>query len=258
MTRHPATTTPTHPRRARRLLAATTVGLTALVPLALPSAAGAQTDGGATTTPPTSARCRPAPVAKERAAAEIQRRQATIADLLASLHGAPDPYGLNGAQIDALNAAATGLTQLGQQIATTCYPDAASFKADASRIFVDYRIYALRVPQTKAIEAADHLGGARGRLQQVADGLGSVVGTNTKTRAELDAMNQSLAAADATLGHPPTLQGAMAAVPGLQPAKDLSPIKAALTAARSDLQSTRQDLAAARRHAVAALVALGG
>lgn len=258
MTGHPPTTSATRPRRARRLIAATTVGLAALVPLALPSVAGAQTDGGPTTTPPTSARCRPAVVAKGRAAAEIQRRQATIADLLASLHSAPDPYGVNGAQTDALHAAATGLTQLGQQIATTCYPDAAAFKADASRIFVDYRIYALRVPQTKAIEAADHLGGARGRLQQVADGLAAVVGTNTKAKAELDAMNQSLAAADATLGHPPTLQGAMAAVPGLQPAKDLDPIKSALTAARSDLQATRQDLAAARRHAMAVLAALGG
>ncbi|MBS1836635.1 MAG: hypothetical protein JST64_02945 [Actinobacteria bacterium] len=244
------------PRRRQRLgrtAAALVVGLgLGVAPVALPAVAGASP---ATTTP--TARCIPADGAKARAAAEVARRQATLADLQAALGRAGDPYQLNAAQTAALQSASSGLSSLGEKIATTCYTDRSALTSDVQSIFFDYRVYALRVPQTHTIEAADRLGSARGELGRISGDLASIVGQNPAAQAALAAMDQSLAAADATLGQPPTISGAVAAVPGLQPQQDLAPTRAAMVAARTDLRSTRRDLAAAEAHAVQVLVALG-
>ncbi len=241
------TSGPGRTRLARRCAGALVISAAALVPMSLPAVAGA----APTTT------CVAAPNVKQKAADEIERRQHTITDLLASLGSAGDPYGVNGPQVTALESAASGLTALGQKIATDCYPDAASLKADVGQVFVGYRIYAMRVPQTKVIEAADRLGTARTDLQAVADRLApAVVGNDTAT-SELHAMTADLAAADTSIGRPPTLVGTVAVVPTLTPAKDLDPTRAAMQAARSDLVTARTHLSGARAHARAALDALG-
>lgn len=248
------TTPPTTPTRRRRALAVGLVGLSALVPVALPAAAGAEDSRSAP--PTTSEACKPFTHARERIATEIARRQATIVELVASLQAASDPYGVNGGQIAALQSSANGLTALGQQISTACYPDVASLRADAQKVLFEHRIYALRVPQSRVIEAADRLGTARNELQSVADTLATKVGDDAEARAELDAMNQALADADSVIGRPPTLTGAPADVVALEPAQDLDPTRAALTAARDAVKSAHQDLASARDHAKAAVAAL--
>lgn len=244
----------------RRALAAGVVGLATLVPFAGPALAGAEPSPSSPDTPAATdgVPCRPTDQVRDRVEAEIARRQATIMQLVASLQAAPDPYGVNGTQIAELQSAASRLAQLGQTISATCYTDREAFRSDAGRVLYDFRIYALRVPQTRVIEAADRLGTAREKLQAVADELAGKVGDDAEARASLDAMNQSLAIADDTLGRPPTLSGAVAAVPGLEPAKDLEPTRAALQAAREDLRSTHEALKQARQHARAAVAALKG
>lgn len=234
-------------RFARRCAGVLVVSAAAIVAIAVPATAEASAPSA----------CVAAPIVKQKATAEIERRQHTITELLASLGAAGDTYEVNGPQATALQSASSGLTELGQKITTTCYPDAASLKVDVEQIFLGYRIYALRVPQTKVIEAADRLGSARNELQAVADRLTPAVVGNETATAELHAMTAEIAAADATIGRPPALVGSVAAVPALTPAKDLDPTRAALQAARTDLVAARTHLGAARDHARAAIAALG-
>ena len=98
--------------------------------------------------------------------ADALRREATLADLVAKLQARKDPFGMNGPQISALQAANAAIAALDGQIASTCYPTLAALQADATKLFVDYRVYWLRVPQTHVIEAADRLAEARARLGQ--------------------------------------------------------------------------------------------
>lgn len=246
-------TTQTRPRlrRVRRVAAGTALAASLIgVGVGLTPAAGAASGA--------EARCLDAAGAKARAATEIARRQTTIGELQASIAGTSDPYGTNGEQSSELQAASNGLAALGEKIATTCYTDRAALKADGEAIFYDHRIYALRVPQTKALEAADHLGDARVKLGEVSATLAGKVGGNAAAEAALDAMNASLAQFDATIGAPGALAGAVAAVPGLEPAQDLGPSTAALQAARTDLSAGRQALATARDEAKNAVEALKG
>src|SRR6202043_513903 len=97
---------------------------------------------------------------------DVVRRQAKLAALVADLQARRDPFGLNGPQISALQAASVGITALDGQIANTCYPTLAALRADATKIFVDYRVFWLRGPQTHVIEAADRLDEARSRLAE--------------------------------------------------------------------------------------------
>jgi hypothetical protein len=246
----------THPHRSRRglrrLAASTVVAATVL------GVAGVGLAPLAGASPSAEPRCLAATTARAKAAEEIARRQTTIGELRTSIGGTSDPYGTNGEQSAELQAASDGLAALGEKIATTCYTDRAALKADGEAIFYQYRIYALRVPQTKALEAADHLGDARGQLGEVSATLAGKVGDNAAAQAALDAMNAALAQYDTRVGAPGALAGAMAAVPGLEPAQDTGPTTAALQAARADLTAGRQALATARDEAKKAVEALKG
>ncbi|HWS44974.1 MAG TPA: hypothetical protein VN636_03865 [Acidimicrobiia bacterium] len=217
-----------------RLVAAISVAAAALVPALAAAPAGAA-----------GAACKGDTV-KPRVHTEATRREATLASLVANLQARKDPYGMNGGQITALQQASSGISTLDQQIQSTCYPTLAALRTDATKLFVDYRVYWLRVPQTHAIQAADHLAEARARLGQVAAKLAGYVGSNTTAQADLAAMNQALAAADAKLGTPPTAGPSIAAVPGLLPAADMTAQTQALQAAHADLLAARASLSAAR------------
>ena len=78
-------------------------------------------------------------------------------------------------------------------------------------------MYWLRVPQSHAIEAADHLAEARAKLGTVAAKLAGLVGTNQQAKIDLDAMNTELGSVDAQLGVAPTPGPSIAAVRDLRP-----------------------------------------
>jgi hypothetical protein len=242
----------THPR-TRRLTRLVAASVAVIAPLALTAGLAvvpAATAGAAT--------CLPVKDLRTRAAAEVQRRDTTLDQLVAAITGTTDPYQVDGAQVAALRSAREGLDQLGTRIASACYPTREAARADVAEIFTGYRVYALRVPQTRVLEAGDHLGSARAQLGDVSTKLAAKVGTNAAAAAALHAMDADLAAADAAIGAPPAATGPLAAVPGLQPAKDLGPTTAALQAARASLTDARSHLASARTHALAAVRALGG
>lgn len=174
--------------------------------------------------------------------ADATRHEGTLTALVGALQARKDPYGVNGAQISALQAANASIAALDAQIASTCYPTLPALKADATKLFVDYRVYWLRVPQSKGIEAADHLAEARSRLGNAAAKLAPLVGSNAAAQADLAAMNQALATADAKLGTPPAAGPNLAPVPGLQPATDMTHDTAVLQAAHDDLLAARAAL----------------
>jgi hypothetical protein len=186
------------------------------------------------------------------------RREGTLADLVAKLQARQDLYAMNAGQISALQSAAAAITALDQQIQSTCYPTYAALHADAVKLFVNYRVYWLRVPQTHAIEAADHLAEARQKLGGVATKLAGLVGSNSQAQTDLAAMNQALAAADANLSTPPTPAATIAAILGLQPAVDMTADTQALITARQDLLSARHALGQARADGVKVIADLRG
>jgi hypothetical protein len=174
------------------------------------------------------------------------RREAKLAAVVSDLQARRDPFGLNGPQISALQTASVGITALDSQIASTCYPTLAALRADATKLFVDYRVFWLRVPQTHVIEAADRLDEARSRLADAAGLLAKRVGANASAQADLAAMNQALSSADAKLGTPPSAGPSIAAVAGLQPAADMSHDTTVLKYTKTDILDVRASLAEAR------------
>jgi hypothetical protein len=194
-----------------------------------------------------------------RAAANtaVTKRLTTLTGLVTSINDAQDPWAANGGLDGTLNGVSSGLTTLNQSIQTGCYASRQALRADVDSIFTGYRVYWLRVPQSKIIEGADHLGVARQQLGTIAQNLAGMVGSNAKAQADLAAMNAALGTFDSTLGTIPTLTGHVAAVPGLQPAVDMSADVAALQAARGDLKAGRQALGSASADAKKVVADLG-
>jgi hypothetical protein len=211
--------------------------------------------GGAAATPST---CRAFTTEKQAAHDAVTKRLTTLDQLAGYLQAAGDPYQANVGQQGALAGAKSGLGALDQKIQSTCYTDRATLTADSRTIYTDYRVYWLRVPQTRIIESADHLGVARQALGGSAAKLAGLVGDNAKAKTDLDAMNQALASADAHVGNPPVLGGSVAAAPGLAPAVDMTADVTALKAARQDLAAARNALETARRAGVRVVADLGG
>ena len=193
---------------------------------------------------------------KPRVHAEAQRHEATIADLVAKLGTRKDPFGLNGPQTSTLQNASSAIAALDGQIQSTCYTTAEAFHADAAKIFTDFRVYWLRVPQSHVIEAADHLAEVRARLGAISTKLAKYTGVSPVADADTAAMNQSLAAADGKLGVAPTAGASIAAAATLQPAVDMTADTAALRTAHQDLLAVHDDLVSARASAAKAVAAL--
>ncbi len=101
-----------------------------------------------------------------RAHREALGREKLLSRLVGSLQRAPDPFGLNARQLSTLDQARSGIAALDQQIsAIPC--DAKRAVADPLvNALVGYRVYWLRLPQTRLIEAYDHLEAARQDLTQ--------------------------------------------------------------------------------------------
>ena len=178
--------------------------------------------------------------------ADAVKREATLADLVAKLQARKDPFAMNAAQISTLQHASSAISALDTKVQATCYATRADFRTDAATLFTGYLVYWLRVPQSHAIEAADHLSEARSKLGTVATKLGKLVGTNQQAKIDLDAMTTALDTVDAQLGVAPTPGMSIAAVRDLAPAPDMTADDAALNTAHSDLVAIRQQLQQAR------------
>lgn len=178
--------------------------------------------------------------------AEVLRRETTLEALVAELQARHDPFNMNARQTSALKGADSGLRPLDAWVQSTCYPTLAAFRADATKVFDDYRVYWLRQPQTHAIAAADQLSEIHDQLAQIAARLATLVGTNVAAQHDLAAMNAALNAAEAKLGTPPNVDPSIAAVVGLRPAADMSSNERTLRVARADLSTARDDLTQAR------------
>jgi hypothetical protein len=176
-------------------------------------------------------------------------REQTLTNLVSALRSRADTYGLNAGQIGALQSANSSLAALDSHIASTCYATFAEFRADAAKVWDDYRVYWLRVPQTHVIGAADHLGKVAIRLGRVAQKLRQYAGTNAQSQADYTALTSDLAEATKALGTPPNAASAITAAAHLAPAKDMTADDAALEAAHSALASARAALVVARADA---------
>ncbi len=228
----------------RQVIASGAFALVATLLVAVPADAKVSPARGAATTPTTAA-CKGVAL-KPTAHNDAVRREGTLADLVAKLQARTDPFNLNSAQISTLQAASSGISALDNTIQSTCYPTIAALRTDWRKMYDDYRVYWLRVPQSHGIEAADHLAEAQSKLTTVASKLAGYVGSNTQAQADLAAMNQQLQAAASKLGTPPTPSASMAAIVGLAPAADMTADTAALQAAHADLVAARAALTQAR------------
>ena len=182
------------------------------------------------------------------------RREQTLTQLVANLQQRADTYQLNAVQISALQSANSALAALDAKIASTCYSTFADFQADAAKIWDDYRVYWLRVPQTHEIGAADRLGRVASRLSDLATKLEKYAAGND----DLAKMNADLGKALAVIGTPPRPAPVLTTVAGLEPAKDMTANDAALNAAYTALTNTRTALLAARADAAKVIADLQG
>jgi hypothetical protein len=136
------------------------------------------------------------------------------------------------------------LTALAGEIAADS--DVEALRAHCRSIFEDHRVFALVLPRTRLVVAADTAVAAADRLDQVADRLGRAIDKAeaagqdvTQARADLETMRAKVDSARETASGVPD------GILDLTPA-DWNDDHEVLTDAREDLRSARGDLKAAR------------
>ena len=226
----------------------------ALLPLSAMAAGPAQAATGRTNTARPAAST-PAPTvdlasAKATCTSDIDLRLAKLGSLSASLTAATSvTAGHRSTQQASLQGAAGGLTALKAKVAGDT--DARTLKDDCQSVFADYRVFALRAPQTGYVIAGDAQVAAVARLQAVVPTLSDAI-------AKLEAAGKDVAAAKTALAD---LQGKLAdaapkaggitdGVIGFTPAAYnadknlLTPTHTQVLAVRTDLAGARADLKA--------------
>lgn len=213
------------------------------------TAASARTSGGTSADSPTAdAAASPAvsgsslPAIQDKAHAAITARVTKMQTLITKVQAAP-ALGSDGTTLVArMNTDITGLTALDATIKADTTVAAA--RADAKKIFTDFRIYALVVPSTRMVVAADAVQGvAATRLTTAADRLQAAVTKRglTAEQPTLDDMKAKIAAATAATA------GMSSHLLGLTPAQWnadhhlLDSDRANLKTARAALQDARSD-----------------
>lgn len=116
-------------------------------------------------------------------------------------------------------------------------------KDDARSMVVDYRVYMLVGPQVRLTMAADVAAAVDARLGAVADKLAKAIEAAkaagkdvTEAQAKLDHLRSELAAAQSSLA------GTADTLLGVKPSPDAEAMKAARTAARTQLREARTHL----------------
>ncbi len=195
---------------------------------------------------------------RARSQSEVSRRITALDQLLARLGQAPDPFGANTAQQHVLEDTKSALSALGSKIQGGCYASRDSAVTDVRSIFTSYRVFALRMPQTRLLIAADDMGAARTRLGAISAELVTLSTAHANIQPDVAAMQAALAVSDTNLGNPPVLGSAVAAVLTINPGADPSTALASAKAAHHALEQAHQALANARasaQHAVSLLKA---
>ena len=184
----------------------------------------------------------PLQAVKEAAHTAVAARIGDLNKALAVVNGATDLGADQASLVGALDTDLTGLGNLDQTIQADSTLAAA--RADTQKIYTDFRIYALVIPATHMTVAADALTNvAEPKLSEVATTLQNLI-TETGATAEqatLDDMKTQIAAAQTATS------GLAAQLMGFTPAQWnanhelLSPSRAQLKTARTDLEKARQD-----------------
>jgi len=242
-------------RRIARLAAGTVAALTFVGVGILPASATRTMLAHATRTVAVGPGCASFPDLLTFEHTEVTRREHTLEALVALVKARHDPFAINATQIASVQAARESVATLDAQIRAGCYRTRYPLTADIAKIFAD-RVYWLRVPQTQIVAAADYLADAAARLSDAATKLDASSAGNTAVHAEVAAMRAALATAAQHLGTAPSISAAIAAVPGLQPARDMARNVTAMDAARTELIAAQAALATARAAGARAIAAL--
>jgi hypothetical protein len=179
---------------------------------------------------------------KDRADAAITARLDKLHTVITSVQASPTPDADKTALVDRMQADITGLTSLDATIKADTTASAA--RTDAKKIFTDFRIYALVVPSTRMVVAADAVQDvAAPRLTTVADRLQARITKKNATAEQpvLDDMKAKIA--DATTATEGMSQRHLALTPADWNANHgvLDSDLAKLKTARTDLRAARQD-----------------
>ena len=229
--------------RLRTVLPSTLLAVTAVVGSA---AAPASAGGGSTPSrPSTSAPAVDLAAARERCIADIDLRVAKLAALTAGLTSATAvTAGHRSAQQASLAAASSGLAQLDARVRADT--DARTLKADCESVVADYRVFALRAPQTGYVIAGDAQAAAAARVQATVPALSDAIAKLAAAGKDVSAAQAALADLQAKLADAtPKAQGLADSVIPFTPA-GYNANKALLTAAHTTALRVRADLAAAR------------
>jgi hypothetical protein len=185
---------------------------------------------------------------KTRAAAAISLRLSALGDAVNAVNGNRWLTASNKATVlTILNGDVSGLTALGPKIqADTTVTQA---RSDYRSIFLDYRVFALALPQTRFAAAADdllngvvpRLTDAQHRLASLLSGADSGRNGASVQAAMSDLAKQITAISTSVTGMPTQI---LAFTPAEYDANHslLLPIRATLTSARSDALAARSDV----------------
>ena len=125
-------------------------------------------------------------------------------------------------------------------------PDLATLTADCRSVFTDYRVFALVLPRTRLLAAADIAGAAADRLTAVAAALDSAITKAHRAGRNTTAAEADLAAMRAKIDAGRTAAGGVAGpIMSLTPS-DWNANHDLLGPARQSLRTARADLGAAR------------
>jgi hypothetical protein len=180
-------------------------------------------------------------------------REATLDGLIAVMHAATDRYGLNRVQVAALTSARGVVVATDAHVQGACDATVAAFRADAAPIFAGVRVYWLRVPQTKEIEAADRLSVATAALTVTATQLARYVSAGTPAGDALAAMRDQLGVATQLIGTAPHAAPNLAGIAALEPANNMTTADSALRAERVTLERAYAALLMAKADGLQAL-----
>lgn len=183
---------------------------------------------------------------KERAAAAIERRLATLDRLAGHVNGhehVTDSH--ETALLRDYGDAVAGLTELGAEIASATIPE--ELRALIPKIAEDYRVYLVIVPKTHEVIVSDTLPAVADRLGELADRLDEAIAQAaeagfdvTAAEALVETARGEIAEA-ARLAHPVAGQ-----VINLTAQHWPDPAEQKLQSGRDDLQAARESLVAGR------------
>ena len=229
--------------RLRTVVPATLLAAAALVGVVAPAASARS--GSTPGRPSTSAPAVDLTAARQRCIADIDLRLAKLGALAAGLTSATAVTpGHRSAQQATLAAAASGLTQLEAKVRADA--DARTLKTDCESVVAEYRVFALRAPQTSYVIVGDAQAAAVARVQATVPGLADAIAKLAAAGKDIGAAQAALADLQAKLADAaPKAKGlAESVIPFTASAYNAN--KALLTPAHTTALQVRAALAAAR------------